>query len=63
MDRIIIFQNGNKTIYWNKQRKGFWYEDLDCPNYDCEVAMYRPGNWDLNEDEVKAIYDFIGGLL
>jgi len=59
MDEIIIFQDEDRIIYWDKKRKGFWYRELNDPDYDYEICMFRPGNLDLDNDEVAAIYQFI----
>lgn len=63
MDKIIILEDDERVIYWDKKRRGFYYTEKHSLNYDYQICMYRPGNFDLEDDELDAIYDFIEGRI
>lgn len=56
-NRVIIYQKDGVTIYWDKEKKNLFYKS---PDYSERICMYVIGNFDLENDEYKAIMDFIG---
>lgn len=62
-EKIIILEDEDRVIYWNKKERGFFYIKKHSLSYDYPICMFRPGNFDLEEDELDAIYDFIEGRL
>ncbi len=61
--KIIILEDDERVIYWDKERRGFYYIVKHSLDYDYPICMFRPGNFDLEDDELNAIYDFIEGRL
>lgn len=58
---IIICEDENGTLYFDTELGRFFFVDMDA--YDGEVLLARPGLFNLTQNELDAIGNWIKGLL
>lgn len=57
-NKIEFLKKDDKVIYWDKEKRRFFY-CIPSENYNHEIMMYRPGNYDLELEDLEHIYSFI----
>jgi hypothetical protein len=62
MDRITIYSRQGAEILFDKRDKWFHYV-IRGRQYDYPLGIYRVGHFDLTDDEMSAISDWILELL
>ena len=58
---VIICEDENGTLYFDTELGRFFFVNMDA--YTGEVSLARPGWFDLTQNELDAIGNWIKGLL